>query len=86
MTEEGVKFERHITINSLNVPKEIGIQRRQENTLLERHQQVGKRAQKRCSVDIKSYMEDYLEKKRKFWTETDPELTKWPEIMCNVNP
>ena len=87
VTEEGIKFERHITINSLNVPKEIGIQRRQENTLS--WNDIGKWVNEHkndAPSTFKSYMEDYLEKKRKFWTETDPELTKWPEIMCNVNP
>ena len=84
LTEEGFKFEKQVTVSATVGPKSVPIQSRSEVNLT--YQEMSEWMQKNWDEvklkNVKSYMKEYYEKQKKHWNQTDPELTRWPELIC----
>ena len=83
-TEEGFKFEKQVTVSSTVGPKNVPIQSRSEVNIT--YEEMSEWMQKNWDEvkleNVKIYMKEYYEKQKKYWNQTDPELTRWPELIC----
>ena len=83
-TEEGFKFEKQVTVNTASGVKNLPLQSRSETNISysEMSEWMNSGWKEVKLKNLKEYLRQYYEKQKKYWNETDPELTRWPELMC----
>ena len=80
-TEEGFKFEKQVTVNTASgVKSSSTISKRNQHKLFG-NERMDEYTERGKTQNLEEYLRQYYETK-KYWNETDPELTRWPELMC----